>query len=84
MLQSPHLKDHVQAIGVDQSLINNDLYEHKCLENTNKVYKHAGKFDDQKQFKDILEASMVSTPERFTDDSPISPMTSTTVNKPSA
>ena len=33
MLQSPLLKDNVNTIGIDQSLRNNDLYEHNCLEN---------------------------------------------------
>ena len=33
MLQSPRLKDHVQIIGIDQSLSKNSIYEHKCLEN---------------------------------------------------
>ena len=62
MLQSPQLKNHAQTIGIDQSLRKNALYEHKCLENIKTLYKHAGKCDDQKQFKDILEAYMVSTP----------------------
>ena len=83
-MQSPRLKYHVQTIGIDKSLSNNDLYEYKCLENINKLYKQGGKCDDQKQFKDILEAAMVSTPEGFTNDSPISPMTSTPVKKTSA
>ena len=48
------------------------------------LYKHAGKCNDQKKFKDILGDAMVSTPEGFTDNSPTSPMTSTPVNKPSA
>ena len=39
MLQSPRLKYHVQAIGIDSSLSNNDIYEHKCLENTKILYK---------------------------------------------
>ena len=39
---------------------------------------------DQQQFKDILEAGMVSTPEGFTNNSPIFPMKSTLVKKPSA
>ena len=41
MLQSLRLKYHVQTIGIDQSLSNNAIYEHKCLENiknyTNKL-----------------------------------------------
>ena len=83
-LQSPRLKDHVHTIGIDQYLSNNALYEHKCIENIKKLYKQAGKCDNQQQFKDIIEAAIVSTPEGFTDDSTISPMTSKPVNKPSA
>ena len=84
MLQSPCYKDHVQTIGIDQSLSNNAIYEHKCLQNTKKLYKQAGKCDDKQQFKDIFEADMVSTPEIFTNDIPISSITSTPVKKPSA
>ena len=62
MLQSPRIKDHVQNIGIDPSLSNNTIYEHKCLENIKKIYKQVGKCDDQQQFKDIIEAAMVSTP----------------------
>ena len=83
ILQSLCLKYHVQTIGIDPSLRNNALYEHKCIENIKKLYKQAGKCDDQQQFKDIIEAAMVSTTEGFTDDSTISPMTSTPVKKPS-
>ena len=40
-LKSPRLKDHVQTIGIDQSLSKDAIYEHKCLEiikkNTNKL-----------------------------------------------
>ena len=49
MLQLPRLKYHVQTIGIDQSLSNNALYEHKCLENIKKLYKQFGKCDDQKK-----------------------------------
>ena len=84
VLQSLSLKDHVKTIGIDQSLSNNDLYEHKFLQNINNLYKHSGKCDGQQQFKDILGAAMVYTPEVFTNKSPISPMTSTQVKKPSA
>ena len=45
MLQSPRLKDQVQTIGIDQSLSNNAIYEHKYLENIKKKYKQAGKCD---------------------------------------
>ena len=37
MLQSPRLKYHVQKIGIYKSLSNNDLYEHKFLENIKKL-----------------------------------------------
>ena len=49
-----------------------------------KLYKQAGKCDDQQQFKDILEADMVYNPEGFTEDIPIYTMTSTPVKKPCA
>ena len=84
MLKSPRLKDHVQTIAVDQSLSKNAIYEHKCLENIKTVYEQASKCDEQQQFKDILEADMVSTPEGFTDNIPISPITSTPIKKLSA
>ena len=34
LLPPERLKHHMVIIGVDQSLINSALYEHKCLENT--------------------------------------------------
>ena len=84
MLQSPRLKDNAKAIGVDQSVSNNALFEHKCLQNTMKLYKHAGYCDGQKQFKYILKAAMVSTPEGFINNSPRYQMNPTPVKKPSA
>ena len=54
------------------------------LKTPKNIYKQYGKCDDQQQFKYILEAAMVSTPEGFTNDSPIYPMTSTPVKKPRA
>ena len=63
MLQSPHIKHHVKTISIDQSLSNNALFEHKCLQNIKKLYKHDGKFEDQQQFKDIIKAALVSTTE---------------------
>ena len=74
----------MNTIGIDQSLSNNDLFEHKCLQNIKKLYKHAGKCDNQQQFKDILEANMVYTSEGFIYNIPISPMTPTPAKKPSA
>ena len=84
MLQPPQLKDHVQTIGIDPSLSNNTIYEHKCLENIKKLYKHAGNRDGKQQLKDFIEADMVYALEGFTENSPISPSTSTPVKKPSA
>ena len=51
------------TIGVNQSLSNCVFYEHRCLEKINKLYKYAGKFNDQQQYKAILEAAIVYTPE---------------------
>ena len=67
MLQSPQLKYHVHTIGIDPSLSNNAIHEHKCLENIKTLYKQAGKCDSYQQFKDILEFAMVSTPEVSTN-----------------
>ena len=40
MLKSLRLKDHVQTIGIDPSLSNNSLYEHKFIENIKKYTKN--------------------------------------------
>ena len=58
--------------------------EHKCLNNTKKIYQHAGKCDYQQNLKDILDYAMVLTPEEVTYDSPNVPMTYTPVKKPSS
>ena len=84
MIQSPRIKDHVKTILIDQYVSNNALFEHKCLQNINKLYKHSGKYDDQKKFKDILDVALVSTHEGFTDNSTRYLMTLTPVKKPSA
>ena len=47
ILQSMQLKYHVQTIGIELSLSNNTIYEHKCLEKIKKLYKQDGKCDDQ-------------------------------------
>ena len=54
------------------------------LKTSKKLYKQAGKCDDQQQFKDIIEAAIVSTPEGFTNYSPIYLRKLSPVNKPSA
>ena len=84
ILQSPCLQDRVKTVVIDQSLINNDIYEHKCLKKIKKLYKHAGKCDNQQQFKYIIKVALVYTTGVFTNYIPISPMKSTTVKKPSA
>ena len=47
------------AIGIYQSLSNSDLYEHRCLENINKLYKNAGTCDYQQKYKSTIESVMV-------------------------
>ena len=74
----------MKTIGIDQSSSNSAILNKNCLQNINKWYKHAGKCDNQQQFKDIYDAAMVYTTEGFTDNSPRSPMTPTTLKKPSA
>ena len=49
------------------------------MKNTKKLYTPSGKCDNQQQYKFIIQAEMVSTPEIFTDNSQISPGTSVTV-----
>ena len=72
------------TIGVYQSLGTRAMYEHRYLENIKKLYKSSGKYDYQQQYKAIIEAAMVSNPEGFTDNSPISPSQSVTVKHTSA
>ena len=73
----------MKNIGIDQPLSNSALFEHRCLQSINKLYKHDGKCENQKQFKDILEATMVFTPEGFADNSTRSTMTPPIIKKPS-
>ena len=54
MLQSPRLKDHMKTIGIGQSFSNIALFKKNCIQSINKLYKHAGKCDNQKKFKDII------------------------------
>ena len=61
------------AIGFDHSSSNSAMYDHRCLENINKLYKYAVKCDDQQQYKAIIEAQMFATTEVLTDNIPISP-----------
>ena len=74
----------MEIIGINKSLSNSALFEHTCLQNIKKLYKYARKCDNQKKFKDIIEAAMVSNSLGFTNKNPISPTTPKKVNKKSA
>ena len=84
MLQSSRLEDHMETIGIDQSSFIRPSFEHRCIHNIKKIYQHAGKCDDKKKLKDIIDAAILSTPEVVTDNIPNVHMTSTPVKKPSA
>ena len=71
------------TIGIDQLLSNSAMYEHRFLENIDKLYTSADKCDDQHQYKDILQAEMIYTHDIFTDNSPISPRPHVTVKNTS-
>ena len=49
----------MKTIGVDQSLYKSSSIGHKCLNNIKKIYQHTGKFDEQHNLKDIIDAAMV-------------------------
>ena len=49
------------------------MYDHRFLENIKKLYKYAGKYDDQQHYKSILGSEMVSNLEGLTDNSKMSP-----------
>ena len=68
MLQSSCLEDHMKNIGIEQSSLTRSSFEHRCVNNIKKIYQHAGKCYDQQNLKDIIEAAILSTPERFTDN----------------
>ena len=51
------------------------------MNNIKKIYQHAGKFDDQQNLKDIIEAPLLSTLEGLTDNSPNVHMKSIPVKK---
>ena len=84
MFQSTCLKDHMKAIGIDQSLSFSASFEHKFLNNIKKIYQHTVRYYDQQKFKNILEDAMVSTPEEIPDDSPSFHTNQTTVKNPTA
>ena len=84
MLQSSRLEYHMNTVGIDQSSFNGSSFEHRFMNNIKKMYHHAGKYDYQQNIKDIIDDSILSTPEGVTYNSHNLPMTSTPVNKPSA
>ena len=79
ILKSSRLEYHTKTIGIDQSSFKFSSFEHKFLHNIKKIYQPAGKCDNQQNLKDILDSTMVSTPEGVTDNSPNVPMTSSPV-----
>ena len=74
----------MKTICIDQSLCTRYYFEHKYMNNIKNIHQHAGKCDDQKNFKDIIYSAMVQTPEGVTDNSPNVPLKSTPFKKPSA
>ena len=84
MLQSSRLGDCMKNIGIYQSLFAKSSFEHRFMNNIKKMYQHVGKCDDQQNFKDIIDADIVSTPEGVTDNIPNAPIISTPFKKPSA
>ena len=52
--------------------------------NITKLYKTAGKCDDQHQYKAIIEVKIISTPKGYTEDIPLDVGTFGTLKKPSA
>ena len=51
----------MKTIGIDKSLFTRSYFEHKCMNNIKKIYKHAGKCDDQQNLKYIIDAAIVLT-----------------------
>ena len=76
MLQSSRLDDHMKTIGIDQSSCTRSSFAHRCMNNIKKIYQHSGKWDDQQNLKDIIDAAILSHLEWVTDNSPNVHMTS--------
>ena len=60
----------MKTISIDQSSLTRSSFEHRCINNIKKIYQHAGKCDAQQNLKDIIDATILSTPEGITDHSP--------------
>ena len=56
LFHSYRLKQHMVNIGIDQSLSNSAIYKHRCSENIMKLYTSDGKYDNQQQYKAIIDA----------------------------
>ena len=69
LLQSAHLEDNMNTIGIDQSSFARSSFENRCMNNIKKIYQHAGKCDDQQNLNDIIDAAILSTSEVVTDNS---------------
>ena len=66
------------TIGVYQSWSNSVMYEYRYQEKIKKLYKSAGKYHNQHQYKAILVSAMVVTTEVGTDNSSMYPIQSMT------
>ena len=53
------------------------------MNNIKNIYQHEGKFDDQQNLKDLIDAAILSTPEGVTDYIYNVPMISTPLKKKS-
>ena len=71
----------MKTIGIDQSSFARSSFEHRCMNNIKNIYQHAGKCDDQKNLKDLIDADVLSTPEGVIDNIPNVHMTSIPVKK---
>ena len=72
------------AIGVDQSLSNSALYEHRCLVNIKKLYKVAVKCEYQYRYKAIIGSALFSITKVCTDNSLMTPNSYVSTKNPSA
>ena len=71
----------MKTIGIDQSSLTRFYFEHRCMNNSTKIYQHAGQCDYQQNLKDIIDAAILSTPEGVTDNIPNIHMASKPVKK---
>ena len=74
----------MKTIGIDQSSFTRSSFENRFMNNIKKIYQYAGKWDDQQNFKDIIDSAIVSTLEGVTNICPNMHLISSPVNKPSS